>query len=112
MTMEMVEGVTIVSAIGFVVMTLFFWVRGVTKSSRSDLLVGILLLIVSCFALMATATSCEVLNMIGLVLIVFGIVSHMMSRKTEETSKVIRKSSLRAIGTGCIFLGVLMQLHA
>lgn len=108
----MAEILAVGSSIGFVVTTLFFWVRGVTKSSRSDLLAGIFLLIVSCVALMATATSCEVLNAIGFILIVFGIVSHMLGRKTEENSSVIRKSSLRAIGTGCIFLGIVMQLHA
>ena len=111
MRREIME-ILLVPQLGFVILMFFFWIRGIKKSSKSDVLLAIFLLLFSCISLMATADSCEVFDSIGLVLIIFGIISLMLGRKTEETNLVIKGSSIRAIGVGSIILGILLQLHA
>jgi hypothetical protein len=112
MSAEMAETLTFSSWVGFNLLTLFFWIRGVLKVSRSDLLIAVLLLIISCYALMAVTTSCEVFNSIGINFLVFGIVSHWLGRRVDDEKTAIKKNSLRAIGTACFVLGILLQLHA
>jgi hypothetical protein len=52
---------------------LFFWVRGIVRASKSDLAAGLLLLLIVCAGIRRMALSSSVFNVIGCILIVFGL---------------------------------------
>ena len=94
-------------AIPFLI-SLFFWLRGLLKGSKSDLVLGSLLLLLTTFLAIYVVGHSGVFSPIGGVLLLFGIASLLMQKNAAE-KKMMSKNGVIFIGVLLIIIGILMS---
>ena len=88
---------------------IYFWGRGIERSSKGDMVAGFLILIMNCAILLYTSGTSAVINGLGLLLGAFGLFTLADISHATKTCPV-RRSCLVAIGIILCFLGLGMQL--
>lgn len=84
---------------------IFFWGRGIRRSRRSDLIAGPSILALLCLTLRIMAGGSGVLGTIGVLVMVFGLATVLLSGMVRPGS-TIKRGDVAAIGMGMIIWGL------
>ena len=88
---------------------IFFWGRGIIKAKKSDLIAGFTALAALCILNFALSTSSAVFGLIGTPVIVFGVVTLLLSRSVKPNCPV-SKQNLTLLGVVAIIVGFCLLL--
>lgn len=77
------------SAIGLMILlpviSLFFWIRGLIRTSIGDIVAGLGILLATCTAILLIMDSSAAFNNVGGILIVYGVSTYVASRFVKDT---------------------------
>ena len=88
---------------------IFFWGRGIIKAKKSDLIAGFTALAALCILNFVLSTSSAVFGLIGTLIIVFGVVTLLLSRSAKPNCPV-SKQNLTLLGVVAIIVGFCLSL--
>ena len=66
------------------VVSLFFWLRGILRANKGDLVAGLVILLAICSAILLIAPSSAAFNNVGCILIVYGAGTYVTSHFAKD----------------------------
>ncbi len=87
----------------------FFWGRGLVRSSKGDLVAGIILFALICGISFVAAGSSAVFGLIGMLMILFGVFNLVLSTLAKPDS-LLKKATLRMVGVVAIILRLCLSV--